>query len=461
MNIHLEQLVYGSLPAWDRGYDVVGRSPGCSASTLSEVVGLCRRYGQPPSGSPGHSGLFAIRLESGPWAVVGAFPVGPDDQGRPGALVFHALIVPHQDYRRIGFDPFRLASALRSNWLPTSTVGAVDYPVPIVELAHSTTPTGQQPDAVEVAARMSSLRPGMARKVAIEAAAPIDGLARSAWARLPSRVRRRASVATWAYSTSISFDLVAFPRLVGLSLDASYHVYTAERADAPLPAPNRQHDARRWPRPSGLVIVGGILVALIGAFVLRGVAQPRSPVRPTLVEDAGASTVGPVSAEPSPVDQAKLARDLRSFADRFEAFDLGSTVDPAAFLARIDEHLHYDGPMLTDGEVKVLTEDPAFRRDPEAARVLEWHRKTLGLRRDARLPPLRPRGLSVEQQLGVLARSFRLVPGTRAQDVPSALSESLARPWAVRPSSLAGRFPALADYARFLGRLPRSDDGAR
>src|SRR5205823_4022668 len=60
------------------------------------------------------------------------------------------------------------------------------------------------------------------RRVAIEADGPIDAMAEAVWRALPDRVRRRASVATWAFGNGNRFDLVALPRLAGVALDASY-----------------------------------------------------------------------------------------------------------------------------------------------------------------------------------------------------------------------------------------------
>src|SRR5438309_1118657 len=93
MVILLEQLVYGSFPFWDRGYDVLARSPGCRPEWVPDVLGACRQFGEAPSGVAPSPCLFATRLACGPWAVVGVEPLGHDDRGRPGALAFHALLI--------------------------------------------------------------------------------------------------------------------------------------------------------------------------------------------------------------------------------------------------------------------------------------------------------------------------------------------------------------------------------
>src|SRR5581483_8186924 len=103
--IVVEQAVYGSFPFWDRGYDVLARSPGCRAEWVEAFRLACQRYGERPREAAGASGFFAIRLPGGPWAIVGVGETGGDDRGRPGALAFHALFVRPRDYRRLGGSP--------------------------------------------------------------------------------------------------------------------------------------------------------------------------------------------------------------------------------------------------------------------------------------------------------------------------------------------------------------------
>ena len=50
----------------------------------------------------------------------------------------------------------------------------------------------------------------------MQSAGPIDAMARAVWRALPFRVRRRASVATWAFDNANRFDLVALPKLAGV-----------------------------------------------------------------------------------------------------------------------------------------------------------------------------------------------------------------------------------------------------
>jgi hypothetical protein len=59
------------------------------------------------------------------------------------------------------------------------------------------------------------------QRVVVRSTEPIEELARVVWARLPGRVRCRAAVATWAFRNDNGFDLLAVPRLAGITIDAA------------------------------------------------------------------------------------------------------------------------------------------------------------------------------------------------------------------------------------------------
>ena len=197
---------------------MLAQSPGCRPEWLTELRDACQRFGERPGGVAEAEvrGLFALRLASGhgPWMIVGVGSPGSDDRGRPGALAFHALFLSPRDYRRLGCDPFALAAALRNDW----TAATRNLPAGTWTITPSRPPNAPaHPHADRIAAALVR-----GRRVAIEAAAPIDALARQVWRALPARVRRRATVATWAFANGNRFDLVALPRLAGVALDASY-----------------------------------------------------------------------------------------------------------------------------------------------------------------------------------------------------------------------------------------------
>jgi len=200
-----EQAVYGNFPFWSRGYGLLAHSAKCEPDWLAALKLACQRFGERPRECADNLGFFAIPQPDGPCMIVGVFPNGRDDQGRPGALVFHALFIPPRAYRKAGYDPFPFVEGLRCDWsseeidtvLPTGTINVSCEPL-----------CDKQPDRlVEEIARAINGQ----KKVIVPSLTPIDPLARSVWNLLPVRVRKRASMATFAYDNGNRFDLVALP----------------------------------------------------------------------------------------------------------------------------------------------------------------------------------------------------------------------------------------------------------
>ncbi len=220
VKVRFEQAVYGSFPFWHRGYAVLAHSEGCRPEWLAELRTVCQRCGEPPAGlMPAHS-LFALRLKCGPWVIVGAHPQGRDDQDRPGAMAFHALFAGPFAYQWIGADPFPLARPMRGDWSAADrdrTLSAVTWTsVGAGAPSHSTPALDSDPRLVPI---VSALTQG--RRAVVQSSEPIDGLAQSVWCKLPRSVRRRATVATWAFDNANHFDLVGLPKLAGVGLNAS------------------------------------------------------------------------------------------------------------------------------------------------------------------------------------------------------------------------------------------------
>ncbi len=433
MDFLVEQLVYGSFPFWDRGYDVLGCSPGCSPKITAEVVAICRKFGQPPSGDSAKPAMFAVRLRSGPWAVVGVKPQGDDDRGRPGALAFHALIVSAEDHARTRFNPFGYTHQSKWSLEDSGTLPRVRCFVERIAASDGSTNLGRVGPIVEALRKR--------RRVAVEASEPIDGLAREVWASLPERVRSRASVATWAFSGENRFDLVAFPRLVGVALDDSY-IPPALLEAAQRPAPVRRNRVARAGVAVGLA--ASVLAGLIWWMSARKPVEPATPPAPV-------AALAPPTLEPA--GAAQVQARLSVLAGRLEGFEVGPSDDPARLLARIAEAVHYRGRILGATELDRIARDP----DPDKVRALAWHGQIQKFVDDQPLPgdfastPL-------AGQLAAVARSFHLDPSLEPGSVADALIAALARPGLIRPTPLAARFPALSDYARFLGKLPRLDD---
>lgn len=217
--VQYEQAVYGSFPFWSRGYEVLARSAGCRDEWLAALKLASQRFGEPPTGIRLHPCLFAMSLLHGPWMIVGVFPQGQDDQGRPGALAFHGLFVHRWSYVRGGSNPFDYRPALRGDW----TAGDQDRVLNRGSLA----PPPRRIQAGAAAGlpedQIRAVREALTRKqkVVVLSSEPLEGLAHRVWTELPGHVRRRASVATWAFRNENGFDLIAAPRGHGLKLDGS------------------------------------------------------------------------------------------------------------------------------------------------------------------------------------------------------------------------------------------------
>jgi predicted nucleic acid-binding protein len=220
IKVQFEQAVYGSFPFWQRGYGVLARSSGCRPAWIAALKTACQRYGERPSGTIEADGLFAMRPDHGPWMIVGVYPQGYDDQGRPGALAFHALFVGRWTYARAGADPFVFSDLLHRDW------SRADLDATLPNGRSSIRRSGFRRSFGPISPVDERFEPivtaiAQGRRVAVQSAEPIDALARGVWRALPMRVRLRASVATWAFDNANRFDLVALPKLTAIGRETT------------------------------------------------------------------------------------------------------------------------------------------------------------------------------------------------------------------------------------------------
>jgi hypothetical protein len=492
--IRFEQAVYGTFPFWDKGYAILASSPGCREEWLADLRTACQRYGERPPGAAEAGGLLTLRLESGPWAIIGPCPQGADDRGRPGALAFHALFLSGSDYRKAGAFPFAFAGLLCKDWTAETTLES--GVLQLNQVTPAVPSPAQDPRASRIAYALAR-----GRRVAIEAPGPIDDLARQVWMALPLRRRRQLSLATWTFANGNHYDLAALPRLSGVALDKTYvdpetlrhpSEVKAENREVPCtpdnppasPSPRGGNDRTRKPHNQsppplrGRVRVGGLGKALAQSIeqrsrpILIGLAAiavaalacvivslswhsrdvPKPPAE-AAVSKPPADSPPTRPADTRPFRRERVVEGLLSLAERFGTLQealAAAKHGPDALMVRLRERLVYSGPLLTRDELSRIESSA----DPDRARVLTWHAHILLFRPGRPLPSDFARG-PLDWQVQTLAWSFYLDASNRpAEEVPQFLSDALSLPISPRPTPLADRYPALGEYARFLRRLP-------
>jgi hypothetical protein len=395
--------------------------------------------------------MFALPLPvpgRGPWVVVGVSGTGRDDLGRPGALAFHGLFVEPRELRRSRLGPFALLGALRDDW-GADTTGLERGSHYVAGLPR------RQPDGDPDAARVLRAILG-GRRVAVVAREPVTDLARSVWLSGDRALRRRhCGVATLAYGPDLGFALAAYPRPALAGPEGSF-VRLDELAEAtpmPMPVSAAGRGRRMW-----LFVGTGLAVAVMAAtalVVLRsrrvGPAAEGSMPAPGTV-----AAVRPVVSSGDPKEEReRMAEALADMASRFAGAGASGGGGDLAFVLRgLAEGLRYDGPWLSEAEQAHLRLDGRAA----ASRAMEWHGHMSHFAPGRSLPEGLDRMAPAEQS-EALARVFDIDtdPALPAADRVFALADALAAPWPVRPlpPDLVREHPALADYARFLARLPR------
>jgi hypothetical protein len=204
--IHCEQAVYGSFDFWDRGYALLGRSPGLSESDTRAFIDRCRTLGEPSRRSHAWRAFFSQRLgPRSPWLVACAWSPGRDDRGRPDALAFHGIFIHDAEFARIDFDPFALRGSLRTDWGPRSPFESAT--LRIARPRHIEPPMAHEQVMVDQLVR--------GERVCVPARASRRGqrqdplaTAERIWSMLPRRARKRASIFAPAFRDLAAFQLV-------------------------------------------------------------------------------------------------------------------------------------------------------------------------------------------------------------------------------------------------------------
>ncbi len=435
-----EHAIYGSFAFRPGGYGLLASSPGCRPEWLASFVSACQKFGEPAGVATFDRALFSLKLSpQGPWAIVGISPAGHDDRGRPGALGFHGLFVEDREFRKLGYDPFVMATELRFEWTEEPPSCRAGYYRP--SATGSRTAGNSRPYKP-----INRLIAG--RRVAIESAEPIEELAREIWLGLPEKIRKKASMATWAFSNANHFDLVAVPRLEAIEWDASY-------AELPEQATSIRA-ALPWRKIAYLVAAVCVLMASI---LLRMKAGSRDrPTPPRSQENFATTAIAPGPDRASyrddsadPAEIRDVSQGLAEFAGRFGIPLDGDPPGPSEAMIRLADRLRYHGRLLSETELSQLAKENV----PGRSRAMAWDALIRHFAADRPLPPGFENG-PLRWQIDTLAWSFHLDPFDRlaTSEVPRAMADALTRDEPIGANPLASRYPALAEYARFLAKLP-------
>ncbi|HEU5116813.1 MAG TPA: hypothetical protein VFT74_09080, partial [Isosphaeraceae bacterium] len=323
-SISIEQAVYGSFPFWERGYAVLGRSPGCRDEWVEAFTSACTRFGERPREVSRAAGLFALRAGSEVWMIVGVRGQGEDDQGRPGALAFHALFVSDADYRRCGASPFPFARWHREDWGPeTGSLPSLSVSIRGLEDETPATLASRQADLDSRAGRVARVL-SRGRRVAVVADRPIDDLAQAVWGALSVRQKGQKTLATWAFGVGNGFDLVGLPERPNLVMPEGY-VGEADLEERPRPAPSRPA-GRTWAvwRSAGLLAAAVGLSALAGAWYARTGSRVEriEPERESVAVEP--ETPEPPAVRPVSIDQEARRRITERLRDLSHRFGIGT-----------------------------------------------------------------------------------------------------------------------------------------
>jgi len=480
LDVELEQAVYGSFPFWDRGYAILAHSPGCQPEWLTWLRTVCQHFGEPVAGIRGLPSLFTLQEKGYPRLIVGVSPPGVDDQGRPGALAFHALFLQPKDYRAAAADPFLFQPSLRTNWSDWSAEPTTLPKAHIRLNRASSSISTASPPANNNRALAIAEAIGRGKKVAIPSPEPIEALARDVVAALPLPVRTRVSLATWAFSGGNPFDLMALPRLKGVELDPSYvdPSILDRYAEGQVAFESTTAAKSRFGEYLGRAMpILGLTALLLGAalgivlrtepeheqeegksksFASQSAQEGRSRADRSLLASPTPTDRAEANA---PEDRAQVLNALVNLAEQVGAWKEGAKPpdDPAELLIALSGRLSYRGPWLSKRELAELRSSNGPGSPLDRTRALEWHTFLARFATDRPLPAGYRDG-SLRWQLETLAWSLHLDRDTTRYallELPHVLADWLSIGGAPRRNPLSERYPTLETYHAFLEGLPR------
>jgi hypothetical protein len=216
--IQIEQALYGGHDSG--GYRFLARSPGFLDDWLAEAERLCTGFGERPAGVACPAAVFARPLGKKHVAVVQVADRGADDAGRPGALGFHLLVLPHDAYAFLGGDPFALADRFPPPWEARGELPALACPADPAARLRRTVAAIQA-----LFERHKTIQPTLlggvqalvdGGRIVFERSEPDPDVIRALWALLPTRTRADLWPASFAFGNRLGFDALAVPKVQGV-----------------------------------------------------------------------------------------------------------------------------------------------------------------------------------------------------------------------------------------------------
>lgn len=212
----LESALYGGQDAG--GYRFLARSAGFREEWLPEAERLCTGFGERPAGVCCPHAVFAQPFDRERVALVQAADQGKDDQGRPGALAFHIVLIPTPLYAHLGGDPFYLAERLPPVWSARGILSPLTCPAPSPRrLVADVQKVLQAPHSAALLGGAQALLDG--GRLVFERPAPAQALLRDLWTLLPLAARADYWPASFAFGNALHFHAVAVPRVVPEQFD--------------------------------------------------------------------------------------------------------------------------------------------------------------------------------------------------------------------------------------------------
>ncbi len=206
----LEHALYGSQDAG--GYRFLARSPGFLDAWLPEAERLCTSFGERPAGVACPRAVFAQPFPGGQVVLVQAADQGTDDQGRPGSISFHLVVLPMKLYHALGGDPFHLAGQITPPWSSRGHLSPLECPKPAPRRMVEEVRTILRGDnsATLLGSTQALLDGG---RVVFERSSPDETLLRNLWLLLPTASRGDYWPASFAFGNALGFHVFATPRI--------------------------------------------------------------------------------------------------------------------------------------------------------------------------------------------------------------------------------------------------------